>query len=146
VTRLRGGLASQLGALRFRPYANDSLEAEFEERAIMNLEQPGDRRSRCRSALPPALLARSQSDRAALVSQLSDDQLRNLVAKLERRFRDEALTSSTQAATIIRDGVKADRWRIFVGRMLVSEALVPFADGGTTRPSIARYGSRARRR
>src|ERR1700758_240932 len=49
------------------------------------------------------------------VSQLSDDQLRNVVAELERRFRDEALTSATQAATIILDGVKADRWRILVG-------------------------------
>ena len=49
------------------------------------------------------------------VSQLSDDQLRNLVAELDRRFRDEALTSAAQAATIILDGVKADRWRILVG-------------------------------
>ncbi len=49
------------------------------------------------------------------VSQLSDDQLRNLVAELERRFREEALTSAAQAATIILDGVKADRWRILVG-------------------------------
>jgi len=50
------------------------------------------------------------------VSQLSDDQLRNLVAELERRFRNEALTSAAQeAATIILDGVKADRWRILVG-------------------------------
>ena len=49
------------------------------------------------------------------VSQLSDDQLRNLVVELERRFRDEALTSAAQAATIILDGVKADRWRILVG-------------------------------
>jgi hypothetical protein len=32
--------ASQLGALRSRPYANDSFEAEFEEWVIMNLEQP----------------------------------------------------------------------------------------------------------
>ena len=48
------------------------------------------------------------------VSQLSDDQLRDLVAELERRFRDEALTSAPQAATIILD-VKADRWRILVG-------------------------------
>ena len=40
VARLRGGLASQLGELRSRPYANDSLEAEFEKWAIMNLEQP----------------------------------------------------------------------------------------------------------
>ena len=49
------------------------------------------------------------------VSQLSDDQLRNLVSELERRFRDEALTSAAQAATIILDGVKANRWRILVG-------------------------------
>ena len=49
------------------------------------------------------------------VSQLSDDQLRDLVAELERRFRDEALTSAAQAATIILDGVKGDRWRILVG-------------------------------
>ena len=37
------------------------------------------------------------------------------VAEFERRFRDEALTSAAQAATIILDGVKADRWRILVG-------------------------------
>jgi hypothetical protein len=43
------------------------------------------------------------------VSPLSDDQLRNLVSELERRFRDEALTSAAQAATIILDGVKANR-------------------------------------
>jgi len=35
--------------------------------------------------------------------------------ELERRFRDEALTSAAQAATIILDGVKADRWRTLVG-------------------------------
>ena len=49
------------------------------------------------------------------VSQISDDQLRNLVSELERRFRDEGLTSAAQAATIILDGVKANRWRILVG-------------------------------
>ena len=49
------------------------------------------------------------------VSQVSDDQLRNLVSQLERRFRDEALTSAAQAATIILDGVKANHWRILVG-------------------------------
>ena len=52
---------------------------------------------------------------AATSRSLSDDQLHNLVAELERRFRDEALTSAAQAATIILDGVKADRWRILVG-------------------------------
>ena len=35
--------------------------------------------------------------------------------ELDQRFRDEALTSAAQAATIILDGVKADRWRILVG-------------------------------
>jgi len=40
--------------------------------------------------------------------------LRNLVSELERRFRDEGLTSATQAATIILEGVKANRWRILV--------------------------------
>ena len=49
------------------------------------------------------------------VSGLSDDDIRNMVAERERRFREEAPTSAAQAATIILDGVKADRWRILVG-------------------------------
>jgi NAD(P)-dependent dehydrogenase (short-subunit alcohol dehydrogenase family) len=49
------------------------------------------------------------------ISALSDEMIRNLVAERERRFRDEALTSAAEAATIILDGVKADRWRILVG-------------------------------
>jgi len=69
-------------------------------------------------AIDAAGLAQARERFALLgrdVSQLSDDQLRNLVVELERRFRDEALTSAAQAATIILDGVKADRWRILVG-------------------------------
>jgi NAD(P)-dependent dehydrogenase (short-subunit alcohol dehydrogenase family) len=50
------------------------------------------------------------------VSGLSDDAIRNLVAERERRFRDEAPTSAAEAAKIILDGVKAERWRILVGR------------------------------
>jgi NAD(P)-dependent dehydrogenase (short-subunit alcohol dehydrogenase family) len=50
------------------------------------------------------------------VSGLSDDDIRRLMAERERRFRDEAPTSAAEAATIILDGVKADRWRILVGR------------------------------
>jgi NAD(P)-dependent dehydrogenase (short-subunit alcohol dehydrogenase family) len=49
------------------------------------------------------------------VSGLSDDDIRKMVAERERRFREEAPTSAAQAATIILDGVKADRWRILVG-------------------------------
>src|ERR1700722_14205514 len=48
-------------------------------------------------------------------SPLSDDQLRNLVSELERRVRDEGLTSAAQAASIILEGGKANRWRILVG-------------------------------
>jgi hypothetical protein len=36
-------------------------------------------------------------------------------AERERRFREEAPISAAAAATIILDGVKADRWRILVG-------------------------------
>jgi NAD(P)-dependent dehydrogenase (short-subunit alcohol dehydrogenase family) len=48
-------------------------------------------------------------------SSLSDDDVRKIVAERERRFRDEAPTTAAEAATIILDGVKADKWRILVG-------------------------------
>jgi NAD(P)-dependent dehydrogenase (short-subunit alcohol dehydrogenase family) len=48
-------------------------------------------------------------------SALSDDDLRRLMEERARRFLDEAPTTAAQAATIILDGVKADRWRILVG-------------------------------
>src|SRR5271156_2151166 len=49
------------------------------------------------------------------VSGMSDDDLRKLIAERERRFTEDAPTTAAQAATIILDGVKADRWRILVG-------------------------------
>lgn len=49
------------------------------------------------------------------VSDLSEDDVRKMVAERERRFLEEAPTSAAQAATIILDGVKADWWRILVG-------------------------------
>jgi NAD(P)-dependent dehydrogenase (short-subunit alcohol dehydrogenase family) len=49
------------------------------------------------------------------VSSLSDDDIRKIVAERERRFREEAPTSAAEAARIILDGVKADKWRILVG-------------------------------
>ena len=49
------------------------------------------------------------------VSGLSDDDIQKMVAERERRFHEEAPTSAAQAATIILDGVKAERWRILVG-------------------------------
>ena len=41
--------------------------------------------------------------------------IRAVVAKRAQRFVEDAPTSAAQAATIILDGVKADRWRILVG-------------------------------
>ena len=46
---------------------------------------------------------------------MSDTDIGKLVAERARRFREEAPTTAEQAATIILDGVKADRWRILVG-------------------------------
>jgi NAD(P)-dependent dehydrogenase (short-subunit alcohol dehydrogenase family) len=48
-------------------------------------------------------------------AELSDDDIRNLVAERARRFYEEAPTTAAAAATIILDGVKGDRWRILVG-------------------------------
>ncbi len=50
------------------------------------------------------------------VTGYSDDQIRARVAELEKRFRESAPTTAAQAATIILDGVKAERWRILVGQ------------------------------
>ena len=49
------------------------------------------------------------------VSAMSDDDIRAVVAKRAQRFVEDAPTSAAEAATIILDGVKADRWRILVG-------------------------------
>ena len=48
-------------------------------------------------------------------SALSDDDIKRLIAERDRRFREEAPTSAAEAARIILDGVKAERWRILVG-------------------------------
>jgi hypothetical protein len=39
-----------------------------------------------------------------------------MVIERARRFIDDAPTTAAEAATIILDGVKADRWRILVGK------------------------------
>jgi NAD(P)-dependent dehydrogenase (short-subunit alcohol dehydrogenase family) len=49
------------------------------------------------------------------VSGMSDDDIRKIIAERERRFTEDAPTSAAEAAAIILDGVKADRWRILVG-------------------------------
>ena len=49
------------------------------------------------------------------VSKLSDDDIAKMAAERARRFLEEAPTSAAEAAKIILDGVKAERWRILVG-------------------------------
>jgi NAD(P)-dependent dehydrogenase (short-subunit alcohol dehydrogenase family) len=60
--------------------------------------------------------ARNGLTRAGLVSpDASDDDVRQVVARLENDFRDKAPLSAAGAATIILDQVRAGRWRILVG-------------------------------
>jgi NAD(P)-dependent dehydrogenase (short-subunit alcohol dehydrogenase family) len=49
------------------------------------------------------------------VDAMSDDEIQQKAQDRARTFRDEAPTTAAQAAKIILDGVKAERWRILVG-------------------------------
>jgi len=46
---------------------------------------------------------------------MSDEDIQKIALDRARSFRDEAPTSAAQAAKVILDGVKAERWRILVG-------------------------------
>jgi NAD(P)-dependent dehydrogenase (short-subunit alcohol dehydrogenase family) len=46
----------------------------------------------------------------------SDDELRQVLARLENDFRDKAPVTAAQAATIILDGVRSGTWRILIGQ------------------------------
>jgi NAD(P)-dependent dehydrogenase (short-subunit alcohol dehydrogenase family) len=46
---------------------------------------------------------------------VSDDDLRGMVRMMGEIFRDNAPMSAAAAATVILDGVRADKWRILVG-------------------------------
>jgi NAD(P)-dependent dehydrogenase (short-subunit alcohol dehydrogenase family) len=46
---------------------------------------------------------------------LSDEQISALAAEQHRRFLEDAPTTAAEAAKIILDGVRAERWRILVG-------------------------------
>jgi NAD(P)-dependent dehydrogenase (short-subunit alcohol dehydrogenase family) len=49
------------------------------------------------------------------VDQITDDQIQALIAAQANGFRDNAPTSAAQAAKIILDGVRAEKWRVLVG-------------------------------
>jgi NAD(P)-dependent dehydrogenase (short-subunit alcohol dehydrogenase family) len=70
-------------------------------------------------ALSPGEIVQIRERAAAAgmdAAAMSDADLQALVAERARRFVEEAPTSAAEAATIILDGVKADRWRILVGK------------------------------
>ena len=48
-------------------------------------------------------------------SQMPDAAIQALVAEQARRFHDDAPMTAAAAATVILDGVRAERWRILVG-------------------------------
>jgi hypothetical protein len=79
--------------------------------ALANPVEKTDWHARYAEALARARIASMGRDAASL----SDDDIRGLVIERDRRFREEAPTSAAEAATIILDGVKAERWRILVG-------------------------------
>ena len=49
-------------------------------------------------------------------SKMSDADIQKAAVERARRFLEDAPTSAAQAAKIILDGVKAERWRILVGK------------------------------
>jgi NAD(P)-dependent dehydrogenase (short-subunit alcohol dehydrogenase family) len=50
------------------------------------------------------------------VGEVPDDMLRELLQQRAEAFRDQAPMSASDAAKVILDGVRAERWRILVGR------------------------------
>jgi NAD(P)-dependent dehydrogenase (short-subunit alcohol dehydrogenase family) len=48
-------------------------------------------------------------------AKMSDEQLQAFAAEQARAFQEDAPTTAAQAAKVILDGVKAERWRILVG-------------------------------
>ena len=68
--------------------------------------------------LSPQEIVRARARMASAgvdASQMPDAAIQALVTEQARRFRDDAPMTAAAAATVILDGVKADRWRILVG-------------------------------
>jgi NAD(P)-dependent dehydrogenase (short-subunit alcohol dehydrogenase family) len=81
--------------------------------------------------LSPEDLARARERIARMgvdVAPLTDEAISALAAEQHRRFLEEAPTTAAEAARIIIDGVKTDRWRILVGEDAVKMDLLVRAD------------------
>jgi len=60
--------------------------------------------------------ARAQmAERGVPVASMDDDAVRSMVDMFGQLFRESAPMTAAQAATVILDGVRADKWRILVG-------------------------------
>jgi NAD(P)-dependent dehydrogenase (short-subunit alcohol dehydrogenase family) len=69
-------------------------------------------------ALTPKQLRQARARLTAAgveAAKMSDADVEQVVRERIRRFLEEAPMSAAEAATVILDGVKADRWRILVG-------------------------------
>lgn len=67
------------------------------------------------SAEEVAVVRKRWTDLGMPVDNLPDDDIRQAIHQRGIEFRDNAPTTAAQAADIILDGVKNDRWRILVG-------------------------------
>ena len=68
--------------------------------------------------LGPGAIAAARARMVAMGADsaaITDEQIQAFMAAAERRFHDDAPMTAAQAATVILDGVKAERWRILVG-------------------------------
>jgi NAD(P)-dependent dehydrogenase (short-subunit alcohol dehydrogenase family) len=85
-------------------------------------------------------MRRTMTARGLPVSSASADELREMARMMADGFRDNAPLTAADAATIILDGVRADRWRILVGddAKLLDEAVRadPEAAYGPTGPTL----------
>lgn len=61
------------------------------------------------------LIKQNWIERGLPVHNFTPDQIRERMREQRNAFRDNAPTTADQAATIILDGVRAERWRILVG-------------------------------
>jgi NAD(P)-dependent dehydrogenase (short-subunit alcohol dehydrogenase family) len=67
------------------------------------------------SAAEVAAIRKRMVERGLPVGNETDDQIRAAIQQQATDFRDKAPTTAAQAANIILDGVRNDRWRILVG-------------------------------
>lgn len=67
------------------------------------------------SAEEVAVIRKRMSEQGMPVDNLPDDDIRRAVHQRGVEFRDNAPTTAAEAAEIILDGVRNDRWRILVG-------------------------------